>query len=366
MASLAPVDPTPPRWELYRVLSDPMRLRLLCLTAEAELGVSELAEILQQSQPKVSRHCAALRDAGLVAGRKQGTWVLLRLAPKVDADPVVADALRAGRRLCDEDGALQRVPAILAARDRATREFFARGDRASRAGPPDELAAYLRPFATLLPSRRLAVDAGTGDGALLEVLAPVFDRVVAIDRSEPQLALARARAEARGFDNVHVVRGELDGRDVTDAVAGGADAVFAARVLHHAPVPDRAFADLVSLAAPPPGHGPEPGGAVVVLDYESHRDETLREREADLWLGFAATELRRLAHRAGLVDLQGGRVPGRWNGSGPDAHLVWLWLTGRRGAVAPSNEGPDFTLADGERTPKKGRAVRRPKRGNET
>ena len=54
------------RWELYRVLSEPARLRLLALAAEEELSIGELAELLQESQPNVSRHAGALRQAGLL------------------------------------------------------------------------------------------------------------------------------------------------------------------------------------------------------------------------------------------------------------------------------------------------------------
>ena len=134
-----------------------------------------------------------------------------------------------------------------------------------------------------LPQRALALDAGTGDGSLLEVLAPVYERVVAIDRSDAQLAHARERAAARGFANVTFVQGELDGRELMQAVragakhAAGADAVFASRVLHHAPQPERVVAQLASLCAP--------GGALVVLDYASHDDESMRA-QADTWLGF--------------------------------------------------------------------------------
>ena len=81
------------RWELYRLLSDPTRLRLLALASTEELAVSELAELVRQGQPKVSRHATALREAALLSARKQGTWVLLRLTPNAADDPVVADAL---------------------------------------------------------------------------------------------------------------------------------------------------------------------------------------------------------------------------------------------------------------------------------
>jgi ArsR family transcriptional regulator len=324
------------RWELYRLLADPVRPRLLALTSVEELGVGELAELLREGQPKISRHAAALRDAGLLTARKQGTWTLLRLAPTATDDPVVADAVGAGLSSCRADGTLARIDTVLGQRDAETREFFARSGGPARVGPPPEAAAYLAAFAPLIAHRRLAVDAGTGDGALLEVLAPVFERVIALDRADAQLALAAERVRRRDLGNVTLVRGEVDGPEARAALAaaagplGGADVVFASRVLHHAPVPARAVRALVELARP---RGADArGGAVVLIDYEAHDDQALREREADLWLGFEPRELSRLAREAGLVDLHGQRLPAAWQGEGPDRHLAWQLLVGFRGA----------------------------------
>jgi ArsR family transcriptional regulator len=227
------------------------------------------------------------------------------------------------------------VAEIVAARDLATREFFARSGRVMRSGPPHELAAYLRVLATLITPRRLAVDAGTGDGALIEVLAPLFEHVVAVDRSDAQIDLARQRAMQRRFDNVTFVCGELDGPELAAALdgygpsLGCADAVFASRVLHHAPVPAKTMQSVVGLARP--ARKSAPGGAVLVVDYEAHRDEALREKQADLWLGFEPRELVALAKQAGLVDVERGPLPRSWCGDGPDGHLPWQWLSGRRG-----------------------------------
>src|SRR5512143_2333518 len=97
------------RWQLYRILADPVRLRLLALTAETELSVGELAELLHQTQPNVSRHAGPLRQAGLVADRRDGTRTLLRLTEGARDDAVVLDALAEGHRLCEKDGSLGRV-----------------------------------------------------------------------------------------------------------------------------------------------------------------------------------------------------------------------------------------------------------------
>src|SRR3954467_6342723 len=126
MTQVAPLDA---RWQLYRLLSDPFRLRLLALAGAEELALGELAELLAESQPNVSRHAAPLRQAGLLAERKQGTRTLVRLPAEALSDAVVRDAVAAGRKLCEDDGSLDRVAAILRGRDEKTREFFAKASR---------------------------------------------------------------------------------------------------------------------------------------------------------------------------------------------------------------------------------------------
>lgn len=310
------------RWELYRVLAEPMRLRLLALAAEEELAIGELAVLLAESQPNVSRHIAPLKAAGLVLVRKQGTRALVRIAEALSADPVVADALRSGRSLCEGDGSLSRIADVLRERDRVAREFFAQAPARDVVvvDPPDATAAYVAALARLLPRRALAVDAGTGDGALLDVLAPAFDRVVAVDRSDVQLERARTRAAHRGFDNVTLLKSELGALELRSHVGDGADVVFASRLLHHAPSPVDLVRQLARLA--------RPGAAIVIIDYVRHDDESMRD-EADLWLGFEPTELRRFAHGAGLEDVEVIRLPAAWCGRGKDAHLPWQVLIAR-------------------------------------
>jgi ArsR family transcriptional regulator len=310
-----------PRWELYRVIAEPLRLRLLALSAEEELSIGEMAEVLGEGQPNVSRHAAALRQAGLLADRREGTRTLVRLAPGAAGDPVVADALGSGRALCEADGSLARVARVLQAREAAAHEFFARPVKGRVDALPAEMGAYLAALAPLLPRRDLALDAGTGDGRLLEVLAPVYERVVGIDRSEAQLALARERIAARGYDNVTLLREELDSREVRKAVGVGADAVFASRVLHHAPQPAKVVAQLASLCGP--------GGALVVLDYARHDDESMRE-QADAWLGFEPAELRRFARSAGLDDVHVTKIAAPLCGDGPDKHLPWQVMVAKK------------------------------------
>jgi len=328
------------RWQLYRLLSEPVRLRLLALAAEEELALGELSELLEESQPNVSRHAAPLRQAGLLAERRHGTRTFVRLGEDALADPVVQDAVAAGRQLCERDGSLSRVASVVREREARTREFFAepRG-AADSVELVAELPAYLFALRVLIDERELAVDAGTGDGRLLDVLAPLFRRVVAIDRSEAQLTRARRRVARHGYDNVTLVRGELDDEAVLTAVAPGADLVIAARVLHHAPRPRATLRALATLL--------RPGGRLVVVDYRRHGDDAFREHQADVWNGFEASELIEHARAAGLVEAEVLPVPAHLVEGAPDGHLGWQVLVARPSCTS----GPSRSLAteDSER-----------------
>lgn len=310
------------RWQLYRLLSDPVRLRLLALAHEKELAIGELAELLDQTQPNVSRHAGALRQGGLLLDRRDGTRIFVRVAAQTVADdPVVRDAIAEGRRLTQADGSLARVPEIVRRRDARTREFFASDFLHDDPGGGGDLSAYLCALGALLPKRGVGVDAGTGDGTALELLAALFERVIAVDRSEKRLEVARRRAALREFGNVEFVCGEVDGAEVKEAVGSGAHVVVAGRMLHHAPEPGRMLTALAALLVP--------GGRLLVVDYASHEDEAFRESEADVWMGFEPSQLVHFAEEAGLADARVLPIPrGCWQGERATKveRIPWLAL----------------------------------------
>jgi ArsR family transcriptional regulator len=293
MVSLAPASSASTRVELYRLLADEDRLQILALTHEAELSVGELAELLGESQPQITKKTQPLRDAGLLLARRDGTRTLLEGAPPTDA--VVSDALEEGRRLARRAGSLGRVAAVVRRREESSRRFFEQVTRPSDAPPPrDADLSWLEAFAPLLASNHLAVDAGTGEGALLPILARLYQRVIAVDRSAARLARCAERVAAQDLANVRLHEG-----DAADAVlyedvtrAGGADLVVASRVLHHAARPAESVRALARLV--------RRGGALLVVDYEPHTDEALRETLGDVWLGFPRAALEGWFQQAGL------------------------------------------------------------------
>jgi ArsR family transcriptional regulator, arsenate/arsenite/antimonite-responsive transcriptional repressor len=96
----------------FQALGDRTRLRLLNLMGDQEICVCYFVEILGQSQPKISRHLAYLRTAGLVAARRQGTWMHYRIVPPTDrAAARLLDAVQASLK---QDREMQRDLARLA------------------------------------------------------------------------------------------------------------------------------------------------------------------------------------------------------------------------------------------------------------
>jgi ArsR family transcriptional regulator len=162
------------RAELFRLLGDEDRLRLLALCAEEELTVGELASLMGESQPQITKKSQPLREVGLLAARRDGTRTLLK--SEIAVDPVLTAALEEGRTLCSKDGSLARVPRIVAQREELSRRLFESvpGDVVAATPPPDAaLLQWVPLLAPLLPGHALAIDLGTGEGAL----HPLLDRV---------------------------------------------------------------------------------------------------------------------------------------------------------------------------------------------
>lgn len=271
-----------PRVDLFRLLGDEDRLRLLALCAEEELTVGELAALLGESQPQVTKKSQPLREAGLLSARRDGTRTLLRA--NIGDDVIVTTALAEGMSLCGKDGSLARIPSVIAQREEASRRFF--DDAPTDAAAPEPaLAAWLPILAPLLPRTELAVDLGTGEGTLLPLLSPIYERVVAVDRSAARLARCAAQIAAWGLPNVRLREGDADDAGLVQEITqrGGADLVTMARVLHHAARPPEAIAAAARLL--------RSGGHLVIVDYLPHDDESMRE-QGDVWLGFDPVKLR--------------------------------------------------------------------------
>lgn len=319
-----PPKPDSSRIELYRALADEQRLQILALCSEEKLSMGELGTLLNESQPQVSRKVAALKELGLLKAERDGQRIWMSATEDSASDAVVKDAIAEGKKRCLYDGSWARIAGVVAAREVQSQELFE--ESASDNTPPPFPAhlAHLAALAPLLPSRQLAIDIGTGDGMLLDVLAPLFQRVIAVDRSRAQLARVANLVSTRGFGHVSLYAGSYDDTALLERVdaSHGADLVFAGRTLHHASRPAQAVQSFGRLL--------KKGGHLVILDYLPHHDDAMRAEQGDVWLGFSSEQIASYVAEANLQLLTEVPIPHAFHSAGPDAALTWhAWVAQR-------------------------------------
>lgn len=305
------------RWNLYRLLADAARLRLLALVADTELTVGELAELVDESQPNVSRHVGALRQGGLLLDRRDGTRTYVRLTSAAHKDLVVCDAVAEGRRLCELEGRFERLTDVLGRRQGKSRDAVD-GTRPNAAwGLAPELPVYVQALSLVSGERELAIDAQVGSGGMLDVLAPSFRRVVALARSGMEWERASQKVRNRGYANVELLRGELDDRELRSRMGSGANAVFASRLVERAETLRVLLTGLATLLAP--------GGQLLLIDCEAPHVETLRGEQRDRLLGVSRQALTESLQAAGLVASGGVPVPRAFLGGAFDSRSQGAW-----------------------------------------
>ncbi len=272
---------TLPLADLFQALADPSRLRILALLSRLELSVGELAQLLDQSQPRVSRHVRILADAGIVERRKEGSWVFLAVADPDRTQPLLAliDQWADGSTVEVFDADSQRLDAIRADRAEAAERYFSThadvwdSIRSLHVAESEVERAIERALGKASLGR--LVDIGTGTGRMIELLGPRASQAIGIDRSSEMLRLARAKLGSAGVPS-SLRQGDMYALPLTD---GSADLIIIHQVLHYAHAPADAIGEAARVLSP--------GGTLLVVDFAAHEREELRNRDAHLRLGFA-------------------------------------------------------------------------------
>ncbi len=304
---------------MLRAAGDPTRLRLLLLLRQAELTVSELIEIVGQSQPRVSRHLKLLGEAGLVERFKEGSWVFCRAADRgTGAELGAAVAALADPALQEADKA--RLTHVRQARANAAAAYFK-----SNAAEWERIRALHAPEADVehaiarhLTSRSIEnfLDAGTGTGRMLELIAPHAKRAVGIDVSPDMLAIARDRLLRESIQNAQVRLGDIFRLPFpTGSAASGFDVVLFHQVLHYLDDPGAAVSEAARVMAP--------GARLLIADFAPHKEEFLRDEFAHRRLGFSDREVEGWFATAGLVHAGSETIAPQGAG---EKLTVKLWL----------------------------------------
>ena len=304
--------------DIFRALADATRLRIVALVRRMELSVGELAQVLGQSQPRVSRHVKILVDARLLERRKEGSWVFVAMGDDAVARPLSAALDAWGRGALDAhvEADLLRLQAVRSDRAAAAAAWFeahaAEWDAIRSLHVADsEVEAAMAAVLGDAPVGVL-VDIGTGTGRMLELFGDRAAEALGVDRSSEMLRLARAKLHDRA--NTELRQADLYRLPLGD---GEADLAILHHVLHFAEAPDGAIAEAARVLGP--------GGRLLIADFAPHAREELRDRDAHVRLGFSDEQVAGWFEAAGLKStrvetLEGGEL------------TVKLWLGRRDGA----------------------------------
>ncbi len=295
-----------------KAAAEPTRLRLLALCAHADLTVSDLTQILGQSQPRVSRHLKLLWDAGLLDRHREGSWAYFRLAARgsgAELGRTLVDAIPNDDAQLNTD--LERLEAIKKARSQRAAAYFRRN-----AARWDEIRALYvdereveRAVLDRLPGQtvRDLLDVGTGTGRVLELLAPRAAHAIGVDRSREMLAVARVKLDNAGLRNCELRHADMYQLPLP---AGSADVVTLHQVLHYGESPAAAIAEAARVL--------RPNGRLIVADFAAHDLDRLRDEHAHRWLGFREADMEAWLRAAGLEPGPPVRLPGE-----PLTVVVW-------------------------------------------
>lgn len=309
---------------MLRAAGDPSRLRILLLLREAELTVSELTQILGQSQPRVSRHLKLLCDADLLQRFKEGSWVFYRSAERGDRAQfghMLAALSPKGDESFEADR--HRLAAVRQAREAAAAAFFKANAadweriRSLHASDQEVEAAILRLMEKL--PRVEVLDAGTGTGRMLELLASRISRGTGVDVSPDMLAIARDRLERAGLQHCQVRLADIRHLPFPAGSASqGFDVAIFHQVLHYLEDPQAAVAEAARVL--------KPQGKVLIVDFAPHELEFCRGELAHRRLGFTDEEVRSWFESAGLKPLAAESIDAGPARGGAENLTVKLWL----------------------------------------
>ena len=278
---------------LLKALAEETRLRILHLLDHEELSGSDLMEILNMGQSRVSTHLALLKEVGLVVDRRAGRRSLFRIA----SNGTVAfwEQTRDANADCPEFQAdLQGLVSLRARRSHASRAYFDRvaATFGEQILPGRTWEGLSRALGRLAPRVRYA-DLGIGDGLLTLMLAEVAESVTAVDISPEMLMQLRQRAKQAGLTNIVPVEGGIEDLPLPD---NSFEVAVLSQALHHADSPSAALLEAHRILVP--------GGRVLIIDLLAHTEDWVREQLQHRHLGFTEGALSDLIVSAGFEDVR--------------------------------------------------------------
>ncbi len=283
-------------WDILKILSDPTRVRLLALVMREELSVAELQEVLGMGQSRISSQLALLRQAGLVADRREGKKAFYSLRAGLAARQLAllkaaADAVAELPAMVEDRETLDRV--LLKRRRVAEQYFNLIAGRLGKNYCPGRSWEAIGHLALRLAPPIVIADLGAGEGLISQLLANRAKQVWCIDNSPRMVEVGTDLAKKNGLANLAYKLGDIEHVPLPDKAV---DLAILSQALHHAQHPQSAVNEAFRIL--------RPGGRLLVLDLKEHGFEKARELYADVWLGFKESVLHGFMKKAGFQQVE--------------------------------------------------------------
>lgn len=281
--------------EVLKTVAESTRLRILFLLSKGDLTVSDLTKILEQSQPRVSRHLRLLTEAQLIERHQEGAWAYFSLSSCAVRQEILQRILH---NIDEQDRAIDgdkvRLQEVKQQRSLAAAAYFSKNahdwDQLRLLHVPDNRVEQTMlelvgttPFQSML-------DIGTGTGSLLKLFAPLYTRGIGIDINRDMLAVARVNLDKAGILHAQVRLGDVAALPVAKETF---NLVTIYQVLHFLSDPEIAIDEARRVM--------RPGARLLIVDYAPHDLEFLAEHYAHVRLGFSDAQMEYWLTKAGLT-----------------------------------------------------------------
>ena len=306
----------------FKSLADETRLRLLQLLLSFELNVNEIVEIMEMSQPRISRHLKILTDHHLLTFRRDGLWTFYSAAGHGEGSHFIKaiSIFFKQENIFSDD--LAKAKQVIEKRSKESIRFFDSIAEDWEKLKTDIFGEFdLDEFIlNHLPKSHTVVDLGCGTGELMIHLKKKFMHVIGVDKSPKMLEEARKRFSG--------IKGKFDLRigEIEHLPLGNSEADLAIinMVLHHLVSPIAAFREINRIL--------KRKGHFVIVDFYKHQEEDMRMKYGDRWLGFNEKEIKKWLVQTGFEIKETDRFKLKKNLKG---FLIYLK---KKGTNAKKNE----------------------------
>ena len=305
--------------EALRAVGEHTRLRILLLCAHGELTVGDLTQILDQSQPRVSRHLKLMHEAGVLERHQEGSQVWFRAV----TSGVLASLVRGmvdQISVDDPDHAqdldkLRQVTKSWEVRARSYfRKHYADWDQLrSDLIDEDAIDAAIKQRFSELGAKTL-LDIGTGTGLVLRLLGSQLENAVGMDNSRDMLLAARAAIHKEKLPHCQLRHGEMRYLPFED---DSFDAVSLHLSLHYAEDPKEVLQECARVTGT--------GGWILLVDFASHDQRQLMSQHGHRWPGFNDNQIQEWLTGVGYSNFESQTFT-----SGSPNVVFWLACLGER------------------------------------